>query len=272
MVAAFLLLLLLLSLLLKLLFGFGCTFFFSSLDIYLGNSVSYHQTLNAFSNFAASQFSQVVVVGGSLSLFATADIVLLDVSDENSFSSIQGNLNFLNQTNRVTLTTYAGSLAMNSRFSVSLSNLNVKSCRAIAKYDGSGNISLAAIAGAVLLSASLNPFAPFQSSVFPKASRFSFDTVSLHGNQAACIHSVVSDTAVDSILTALGGGVTFLHTDTFANCSEGVCTRLQQNLDSLLSLTGAMFSNNSVSASFPTPPLSSPSTSVAKSVVLGGAL
>jgi hypothetical protein len=232
-----------------------------------GNTVSHQQMPSVLSSFSDCE---VVAVGGSVCLFVAADVELSNVNDENSFSSIQAKQNSADKRDRFKLTAYAGSIAISSRLSITLSNVNVKSCSATARYDGSSRLSLAAIAGAILLSSSVNPFSILERNIFVKGSRFSLNGVSIHNNKATCIHSVVEDSALDSILTVLGGGVTLLHADNFEPCLN--VTNCTTNMDNTISLTSVVFSNNSISASFPTPPLAFTARSVAKSVVLGGAL
>jgi hypothetical protein len=246
--------------------------FISLCDLsHAGNVISRQQNSSAYKNGS----STVVVVGGSFCLFVTADVSISHVDDENSFSSIETAQND-KDSNRLVTAAYAGSIAINNRLSIAMSNVNINSCAAASIYNGVSGSSASAIGGACLLSSNLSPFVELTKRryIYTSPSRYSVSASTFTGNIATSSHYVIANYSVDSILTVLGGAVAILHSDDF--CSPGDIQCQSQNggesLDNYLSFSVNNFSNNSANAAFPNRISVPNSESVAKSVVLGGSL
>jgi hypothetical protein len=245
--------------------------FISLCDLsHAGNVISRRQNSSAYKNGS----STVVAVGGSFCLFVTADVSISHVDDENSFSSVETAQNDKDG-NRLVTAAYAGSIAINNRLSIAMSNVNINSCAAASIYNGVSGSSASAIGGACLLSSNQSPFVGLSNKryIFTSPSRYSLNASTFNGNTATSSHYVVSNYSVDSILTVLGGAIAILHSDDFCSLGDILCPSPSgESLDHYLSFGVNIFSNNTASAAFPNRISVPGSASVAKSVVLGGSL
>ncbi len=174
--------------------------------------------------------SQTVAAGGSVCIFATADILLSNIVDAQSFVSIQ-------TANDITsyaapyyqMSAIGGSITINSQVSISLSNSNFTSCSATAIYTGTGNVSLAAIGGAVLFSSNLNNFAFLLRAWLTKPCRYTLTSAIFNSNSASAVRGVAPNAATLSTLTVLGGAVTILRSDNLNFCSSSSNPSVSQN-------------------------------------------
>lgn len=203
-----------------------------------------------------------------------------------------------------------GSITINSQVSISLSNSNFTSCSATASYTGTGNVSLAAIGGAVLFSSNLNNFAFLLRAWLTKPCQFTLSSAIFNSNYAYAVRGVAPNSATNSTLTVLGGAVTILRSDTLNFCNpssnssisqnqscvasnssisqnqscvasnssisqNNPCSSQQprdQNYNHYVSISGTVFSSNTARAAFPMQASDQTMPSTAKSVVLGGSL
>ncbi len=223
-------------------------------------------------------YAATIAAGGSVCIFASAAISLSNIIDTQSFVSIQTEKNIVGSPTPYSMSAIGGSIAINSRISISLSNSNFDSCSATASYNGASNVSLAAIGGAVLFSAAENPFGNVLRSWFTKPIQFTLSFVKFNGNSASAIRVVPTNAATTSIMTVLGGAATILRSDQliFCNFSNQTCNQpfsLQyQNFDHFVSVSNTVFSSNVVRAAFPNQASTPAMPSTANSVVLGGSL
>jgi hypothetical protein len=243
--------------------------FISLCDLsHAGNVISRQQNSSAYKNGPAYQ---VVAVGGSFCLFVTADVSISHVDDENSFSSIETAQNVEGGTRLVTAA-YAGSIAINNRLTIAMSNVNINSCSAASIYNGVSGSSASAVGGACLLSSNLSPFVELSRRryIYTSPSNYSLTASTFNGNAATSSHYLIANYSIDSILTVLGGAIAILHSDDF--CTNQCKSPDGESLDHYLSFSVVNFSNNSANAAFPNRISVPVSASVAKSVVLGGSL
>ncbi len=223
-------------------------------------------------------FGQTIAAGGSVFIYATAAVSLSNIIDTQSFVSIQTGKNIVGSPTPYPMSAIGGSIAINSRISISLSNSNFDSCSATAIYNGASDISLAAIGGAVLFSAAENPFGPVLRSWLTQPCQFTLSSVKFNGNSASAIRVVPTNAATTSIMTVLGGAVTILRSDQliFCNFSNQTCNQPFsfpfQNSDHFVSVSNTVFSSNVISAAFPNGVSAPAVPSTANSVVLGGSL
>lgn len=122
-----------------------------------------------------------------------------------------------------------GSITINSQVSISLSSSNFTSCSATASYTGTGNVSLAAIAGAVLFSSNLNNFAFLLRAWLTKPCQFTLTSAIFNSNNASAVRGVAPNAATNSTLTVLGGAVTILRSDNLNFCSSSSNPSISQN-------------------------------------------
>jgi hypothetical protein len=208
----------------------------------------------------------------------TADVSISHVDDENSFSSIETAQNVEGATRnftRLITAAYAGSIAINNRLTIAMSNVNINSCSAASMYNGVSRSSASAVGGACLLSSNLSPFVDLTKRryIYTSPSRYSLTASTFNGNAATSSHYVIANYSIDSILTVLGGAIAILHSDDFCAPGNNQCESPDgENLDHYLSFSIVNFSNNSANAAFPNRISVPVSASNATSVVLGGSL
>jgi hypothetical protein len=213
-----------------------------------------------------------------------ADISLSNVTDRHSFVTIQASqsvmeFNFSSQkenidpkspNERLSMNAVGGSLYMNSRLSINVTNVTITSCSATVLYNGSSATNISALGGAAFLLSGRNPFIDENRSWFPTPSRFSLRDVSFFDNRAACIRSVAYNSSSFAVVTAMGGALAILHSNLFR---AGIAPP-DQNHGQIVSLSKMSWSNNSVRADFAFPSVKYEQVLPMKaySVVLGGAL
>jgi hypothetical protein len=222
-------------------------------------------------------------LGGSLAVFAAADISLSSVNDRSSFTSIDVAQNALYFNSSASLGVHSfseflmnsvgGSLYISSRVSVALTSVSLVACSAITKYDGRSSpeidVATAAIGGAATLLSNQNPFlVPEFREFYRKPSLISMISVIFSGNTAMCIRNLPSNSSNSSKASALGGAVSMLQSNSFSTKDNTV----QANHDRLISIVGSSFSNNNASVVFPRSSQTHGSPLNISTVVLGGSL
>lgn len=174
---------------------------------------------------------------------------------------------------RFVMNSIGGSLFISSRLSITFSNVNLGSCSASTKYDGSSSSSLSAIGGAAALLSSSNPFAKPIRSWFPEPSRVLMSASFFNGNSATCIRNLAFNSN-GTVVTVMGGAVALLHSDAFLSPFLNEETEVDQNHNQMVSISSVSFSNNNATAAFPKQDYASSASvpSSASAVVLGGSL
>jgi hypothetical protein len=224
-------------------------------------------------------------LGGSLSIVAVAHVSLSNVNDQGSYTNLDVAQNVLfldigqftnssNITTEISINSVGGSLYISSRLSVTLTDVSIVACSAMAQHNGAvpANMSLfvTAIGGAAAFLSNSNPFFASVEArfMFTQPSRFSMDRVTFRANRATAIRNVALNSFSNTVVTALGGGVSLLHSNKFGDRN----TIVESNHDQVISLGSATFSNNNVSAVFPRQNYVPSSPMKASAVVCGGSM
>jgi hypothetical protein len=221
-------------------------------------------------------------LGGSLSIVAVAHVSISNVNDQGSFTNLDVAQNVLfldirqftnasvNIPTEISINSVGGSLYISSRLSVTLTDVSIVECSATAQYSGAvpANMSLSvtAIGGAAAFLSNSNPFFDSVEArfMFTQPSRFSMDRVTFRANRATVIRNVALNSFSNTVVTALGGGVSLLHSNKFGS--------VESNHDQVISIGSATFSNNNVSAVFPRQNYVPSSSMHASAVVCGGSM
>lgn len=225
-------------------------------------------------------------MGGSLSIVALAHVSLSNVNDIGSFANLEVAQNvlyldvrqFTSDTiailRQLSINSVGGSLYISSRLSVTLTDVNIVACSAMVQFNGAfpANMSLfvTAIGGAAAFLSNSNPFFDFAEArfMFTKPSRFSMERVNFRDNRATVVRNMALNTFSSTLVTALGGGVSFLHSNKFGLDARSV----ESNHDHFISVVSATFSNNNVSAVFPRQNFEPSFQINASAVVCGGSM
>jgi hypothetical protein len=216
-------------------------------------------------------------MGGSLFALVHADITLSNVNDHGTFTSIDVTNDIISiqpsSISEFMINSVGGSLFLSSRFSIALFNANFTACFASTSYDGANGdnitFSMSAIGGAAALLSGSNPFFEKEKrKMFQTPSVISLRAVHFSGNRASCVRNLALNSFNSSAFTVLGGAVAMLHSNLFGNFNN----RTEAKHDQIISLEGVNFSNNNLSAVFPSQKYEPKSALNLSAVALGGSL